>query len=138
MRLRDGLYWSPCGDRIVFLDLYRDRYFCLAPREESAFRSWEDDPAHGSEAFTARLKDCGVLLSTMLGVSSQLALSQQGDLVQAMRMSTQDNISRAGDIFSQRSLGVQPTLTIRPGSPVLLVVHRDLILAPWHGRGVMK
>ena len=80
----------------------------------------------------------GVVLSTMLGVSSQLALSEQGDLVQAIRMSTQDNVSRAGDIFSQRSLGVQPSLTIRPGSPVLLVVHRDLILTPWRGLGVMK
>jgi len=73
----------------------------------------------------------GVVLSTLLGVSSELALSGQSDLVQAIRMSTQDNVARAGDQLTQRNLGVQPTITIRPGAPVRLVVHRDLILAPW-------
>lgn len=72
----------------------------------------------------------GVVLSTLLGVSSELALSGQSDLVQAIRMSTQDNVARAGDQITQRNLGVQPTITIRPGVPVRLVVHKDLILAP--------
>ncbi|WEK43373.1 MAG: TrbI/VirB10 family protein [Candidatus Sphingomonas colombiensis] len=71
----------------------------------------------------------GVALSTLLGVSSQLALSGQSDLVQAIRMSTQDSVARAGDQITQRNLGIQPTISIRPGTPVRLVVHRDLILA---------
>lgn len=75
----------------------------------------------------------GVALSTLLGVSSELALSGQSDLVQAIRMSTQDNVARAGDQITQRNLDVQPTITIRPGAPVRLIVHRDLILAPWRG-----
>jgi len=69
----------------------------------------------------------GISLSTLLGVGSDLALSGQSDLVQAVRMSTQDNVSRAGDQITQRNLGVQPTVTIRPGTPVRLVVHKDLI-----------
>jgi type IV secretion system protein VirB10 len=76
----------------------------------------------------------GVALSTLLGVSSELALSGQSDLVQALRMSTQDNVSRAGDQITQRSLGIQPTITIRPGAPVRLVVHKDLVLEPWLGQ----
>jgi len=72
----------------------------------------------------------GVALSTLLGVSSELALSGQSDLVQAIRMSTQNNVSRAGDQITQRNLGAQPTITIRPGTPVRLVVHRDLVLGP--------
>ncbi|UAK25443.1 TrbI/VirB10 family protein [Sphingomonas nostoxanthinifaciens] len=75
----------------------------------------------------------GVALSTLLGVSSQLALSGQSDLVQALRMSTQDSVSRAGDQITQRNLGIQPTITIRPGAPVRLVVHKDLVLAPVRG-----
>lgn len=71
----------------------------------------------------------GVALSTLLGVSSELALSGQSDLVQALRMSTQDNVSRAGDQITQRNLGIQPTITIRPGAPVRLVVHKDLVFA---------
>ena len=72
----------------------------------------------------------GVVLSTLLGVSSELALSGQGDLVQAIRMSTQDNVARAGDQVTQRNLGIQPTITVRPGTPVRLVVHKDLVFAP--------
>jgi len=76
----------------------------------------------------------GVALSTLLGVSSELALSGQSDLVQAIRMSTQDSVARAGDQITQRNLGIQPTITIRPGAPVRLVVHKDLVLAPMEGR----
>lgn len=72
----------------------------------------------------------GVALSTLLGVSSELTLSGQSDLVQAIGMSTQDNVARAGDQITQRNLGIQPTITIRPGAPVRLVVHKDLVLAP--------
>lgn len=73
----------------------------------------------------------GIVMSTLLGVSTQLALSGQSDLVQVIRMSTQDSVARAGDQITQRNLGVQPTITIRPGAPVRLVVHRDLVLARW-------
>lgn len=73
----------------------------------------------------------GAVLSTLLGVSSELAFSGQSDLVQAIRRSTQDNVARAGDQVTSRSLGVQPTITVRPGAAVRLVVNKDLILAPW-------
>lgn len=76
----------------------------------------------------------GVALSTLLGVSSELALSGQSDLVQAIRMSTQDSVARSGDQISQRNLGIQPTITIRPGAPVRLVVNKDLVFAPAGGR----
>lgn len=73
----------------------------------------------------------GVALSTLLGVGSQLTVTGESDLVQAIRESTQQNVSRAGDQLTSRSLNIQPTITIRPGATVLLVVHKDLILAPW-------
>lgn len=72
----------------------------------------------------------GIGLSTLLGISSTLALSGQGDLVRAIRTSTQDSVARAGDQITQRNLGVQPTITVRPGAPVRLIVHKDLVLAP--------
>ncbi len=73
----------------------------------------------------------GIALSTLFGVGSELSLSGDSDLVQAIRQSTQGNVSRAGDQMTQRNLNIQPTITIRPGSAVRLVVHKDLILAPW-------
>jgi type IV secretory pathway VirB10-like protein len=75
----------------------------------------------------------GVVLSTLLGVGSQLTVTGESDLVQAIRESTQQNVSRAGDQLTSRSLNIQPTITIRPGTTVRLVVHKDLILAPWRG-----
>ncbi|MES2000884.1 MAG: TrbI/VirB10 family protein [Pseudomonadota bacterium] len=76
----------------------------------------------------------GVVLSTVLGVGSNLTFSGESDLVQAIRESTQQNASRAGDQLTSRNLQVQPTITIRPGAPVRLIVHRDLVLAPWLGQ----
>ena len=73
----------------------------------------------------------GVAISTLLGVGSNLTFSGESDLVRAIRESTQQNAARAGDQLTSRNLDIQPTITIRPGAPVRLVVHRDLILAPW-------
>jgi len=75
----------------------------------------------------------GVALSTLLGVGSQLTVTGESDLVQAIRESTQQNVSRAGDQLTSRNLNIQPTITIRPGATVRMVVHNDLILAPWRG-----
>lgn len=73
----------------------------------------------------------GVALATLLGVGSELTITGESDLVQAIRQSTQQNVSRAGDQLASRNLNIQPTITIRPGATVRLVVHKDLILAPW-------
>lgn len=73
----------------------------------------------------------GAAISTLLGVGSNLTFSGESDLVQAIRESTQQNASRAGDQLVSRNLAIQPTITIRPGAPVRLVVHRDLVLRPW-------
>jgi len=76
----------------------------------------------------------GVAVATLLGVGSELSISGESDLVQAMRESVQSNGARAGDRITQRNLDVQPTITIRPGAPVRVLVTRDLILAPWRGK----
>ncbi len=73
----------------------------------------------------------GVALSTLLGVGSNLSLAGESDLVRAMRESTQGTVSRAGDQLTSRNLQIQPTITVRPGTQVRLVVHKDLVLAPW-------
>ncbi|MBZ9649776.1 conjugal transfer protein TrbI [Sphingobium sp. 3R8] len=77
----------------------------------------------------------GVAIATMLGVGSELSISGESDLVQAIRESAQSNTARAGDQITQRNLDIQPTITIRPGAPVRVLVTRDLILAPWRGQG---
>ena len=73
------------------------------------------------------------MLSTLVGVGSELQFSGEGGLIEAIRQSSQQNVSRAGDQLTSKTLNVQPTLTVRPGAPVRLVVSKDLVLAPWRG-----
>jgi len=73
----------------------------------------------------------GVAMATWLGIGANLSFSGESDLVQAIREATQQNVARAGDQITQRNLQVQPTITIRPGTPVRLLVQRDLILPTW-------
>lgn len=72
-------------------------------------------------------------IATLLGVGSELSISGESDLVQAVRESAQSNTARAGDQITQRNLEIQPTITIRPGAPIRVLVTRDIILAPWRG-----
>lgn len=76
----------------------------------------------------------GVAIATLLGVGSEVTISGENDLVQAIRQSAQTNTARAGDQITQRNLDIQPTITIRPGAPVRVLVTRDLVLAPWRGK----
>lgn len=71
-------------------------------------------------------------LSTLLGVGAELGSSEdESDLLRALRRGSQDSISQTGQQIVRRQLNVQPTLTIRPGFPVRVIVNRDLILAPY-------
>ncbi|MFL0415422.1 TrbI/VirB10 family protein [Sphingomonas sp. 179-A 2A2 NHS] len=77
----------------------------------------------------------GVALSTLLGVGTELGLGgSESDLVRAIRESAQQGTSRAGDQIVTRNLNVQPTLKVRPGWPLRVVVHKDIVLAPWPGQ----
>jgi len=73
----------------------------------------------------------GVALATMLGVGSELTISGEDDLVEAIRQSAQSNTARAGDQITQRNLDIQPTITVRPGAPVQMLVTRDLVIEPY-------
>ena len=78
----------------------------------------------------------GVVLSTLLGVGSELSFgSSESDLVRAVRESAQQSGARAGDQLVARSLEIQPTLRVRPGWPLRVVVHSDIILRPWQAAG---
>ena len=77
----------------------------------------------------------GVVLSTMLGVGAELQFSGRGDLVDALRQSAEQDVSRAGDQITSHNLQIQPTITVRPGASVRLLVNQDLILKPWQGAG---
>lgn len=70
------------------------------------------------------------LVSTLLGIGGELGSGSDGNLVRALRRGSQESINRAGEQIVSRELDVRPTLTIRPGFPVRVIVTRDLVLAP--------
>lgn len=72
-------------------------------------------------------------LSTLLSVGAELAVDDDDRLLRAIRNGGQDTINDAGQQIIRRQLQVAPTLTIRPGFPVRVVVTRDLILEPYGG-----
>lgn len=76
----------------------------------------------------------GVTLATLLGIGTELSLgSDEGDLVRAIRESTQQSVSQAGQRLTEKNLNIQPTITVRPGWPVRVIVQKDLVLRPYRG-----
>lgn len=72
------------------------------------------------------------VLSTLLSAGAEAGTSQnENNLVQAIRSGASNSISQTGQQIVQRQLNIQPTLTIRPGFPVRIIVTRDLLLAPY-------
>ncbi|RWH82184.1 MAG: TrbI/VirB10 family protein [Mesorhizobium sp.] len=72
-------------------------------------------------------------LSTLLSIGAELATNDEDRLIQAIRNGGQDTINDAGQQIVRRQLNVAPTLTIRPGFPVRVIVTRDLVLEPYGG-----
>ena len=67
-------------------------------------------------------------VSTLLGVGTELGADSEDDLTRALRRGSQDTINQTGQQIVRRQLNVQPTLTIRPGHPLRVVLTRDLVL----------
>jgi type IV secretion system protein TrbI len=68
------------------------------------------------------------ILSTILGIGAELGNSSSNDIARAIREGTQGTLNQAGQQIVSRQLDVPPTITIRPGTPVRVMVTRDLIL----------
>jgi type IV secretory pathway VirB10-like protein len=74
----------------------------------------------------------GVALATLLGVGTELGTgNDESEIVRAMREAAQQSGARAGDRLVERSLDIRPTLVVRPGWPLRVLVHQDLVLKPW-------
>ena len=71
------------------------------------------------------------LLSTVLGVGAQAGASESDNqILDALRQGAANSLNQVGQQVVGKSLDVQPTLTIRPGFPVRVIVTRDLVLEP--------
>lgn len=76
----------------------------------------------------------GAALSTLIGVGAELAAPDRNSgntVVVAGRESVQSTITEVGQQLTRRNLNIQPTITVRPGFPVRVVVNKDLVLRPF-------
>lgn len=81
----------------------------------------------------------GAALSTLLGVGAELAAPESrtlgggtGDrVIIAGRESAQDTVNQVGQEITKRNLSIHPTLTIRPGFPMRVMVNKDLVMRPY-------
>lgn len=84
---------------------------------------------HWGELFKA------AVLSTVLGVGAELGAGadsgNNASILQALRLGATNALNQTGQQVVRRDLNVQPTLTIRPGFPVRVIVNRDLVLEPY-------
>lgn len=71
------------------------------------------------------------VLSSVLGVGAELASNDDDRIIRALQNSGQQTLNVAGQRMVDRSLGVEPTITIRPGWRFSVLVSRDLILKPY-------
>ncbi len=83
---------------------------------------------HWGELFKA------AALSTLLSVGAEAGSSgQESDIARALRNGASNSVNQTGQQIVQRQLNIAPTLTIRPGFPVRVIVTRDLVLEPYRG-----
>lgn len=72
-------------------------------------------------------------LSTILAIGTEIGNEDDDPLVRAIREGAGDTIADAGQQIVERQLQIPPTLTIRQGFPVRIIVTKDLILEPQEG-----
>ncbi len=77
----------------------------------------------------------GAAVSTLLGAAAELAVPGQfggsQSVVYASVEGLQNSMNQVGQEITQRNLDIQPTITVRPGFPVRVIVNKDLILRPY-------
>jgi type IV secretion system protein VirB10 len=67
------------------------------------------------------------LLSSVLGVGAALGPDDDSDIARALRQGVQDTVNQTGQQVVRKQLDVQPTLTLRAGLPLTILVTRDIV-----------
>ncbi|WP_439396806.1 TrbI/VirB10 family protein [Bradyrhizobium sp. PMVTL-01] len=85
---------------------------------------------HWGELFKAAALSTFLAVGTELGAGSD-SNSKDSAIIQALRHGASDSLNQTGQQVVRQSLNIQPTLIVRPGYPVRVLVNHDLILTPY-------
>ena len=72
----------------------------------------------------------GVLLSSLLAGTAQ-SQYDDSDFEGRFYSNVGSEINRTGQRITRKNLDIQPTLEIRQGFPVNILVHKDMVLKPY-------
>ncbi|KCZ48499.1 TrbI/VirB10 family protein [Hyphomonas sp. CY54-11-8] len=113
-------------DRVLFPNGASIQIDALPGADQSGYAGLSDKvDNHWGRVFTA------AGLASLLGIGTELAVDSNDEIANAVRDSFQDTANQAGQRVVDRNLNIQPTLKVRPGWPLRVIVTRDLILRPY-------
>ena len=72
------------------------------------------------------------ILSSVLSIAAELSKDEEDEFAEAIRSGGQDTINQAGQRVVNRALSRKPTLSVRPGWRLGVIVNRDLVLSPYN------
>ena len=75
------------------------------------------------------------ILSSVLSVASELGSDEDDRITEALRGGGQSTINQAGQKAVTQTLSRKPTLRVRPGWRLGVIVNRDLVLSPYNHGG---
>jgi type IV secretion system protein VirB10 len=91
----------------------------------------DDVDNHWKELLGAAALSTLLAVGTEVGAGTDFNNTGNGGLIQALRRGAGESFTQTGQQIVRRNLNIQPTLTIRPGFPVRVLVNRDLVLEPY-------
>jgi len=71
------------------------------------------------------------ILSSVLSIGAELGTDDDDRIAEAIRNGGQDTFNQAGQRVVTRALSRKPTLRVRPGWRLGVIVNRDLVLTPY-------
>jgi len=78
-------------------------------------------------------------LSTLLAIGAEASSSsEESDLARAVQRASAETASGVGQQMVGKSLELAPTLTIRPGAPLRVLLTRDLVLEPYDDKSYLE
>jgi type IV secretion system protein TrbI len=114
-------------DRVLFPDGASLQIDALPGADQSGFSGLTDKvDNHWRRVFVA------AGLASLLGIGTELAIDDDGGIARALRDGFQRTANQAGQRIVDRNLNIQPTLKVRPGWPLRVIVTRDLVLRPYN------
>lgn len=119
-----------CWQRIIFPNGNSINLQCMPAADLKGHAGLADEVDHHWDRLLA-----AVGLSTVLSLGTQVAAGDttgyQPTIAQSAARNAAGQINSAGQAIVQRQINIQPTITVRPGFGVNVIVTKDMVLEPY-------